>query len=176
MTVPLVSSTQPGYTLLRGQGAIVVEDFRREGRFSAVTPEDSAPTQSSISISIPGTSGGFGSLIAAAEAPRRFELSDISLFVSLAQTLGAAIERSRAIASSSAILPGPTRSSPPNSKRRNNRGRTEAAGRFGGATTPPYAATLAERIDRAPCAIPRLTALTTALSVAVTMFGSSPAP
>ncbi|HET6832043.1 MAG TPA: EAL domain-containing protein [Solirubrobacterales bacterium] len=99
MTVPLVTSTQPGYTLLRGQGAIVVEDFRREGRFSAVAPADAAPTQSSISIRIPGTSGGFGSLIAAAEAPRRFELSDISLFVSLAQTLGAAIERSRAIES-----------------------------------------------------------------------------
>jgi len=30
--VPLVTSTQPGYTLLRGQGAIVVEDFRREHR------------------------------------------------------------------------------------------------------------------------------------------------
>lgn len=99
ITVPLVTSTQPGYTLLRGQGAIVVEDFRREGRFSAVAPEGSAPTQSSISIRIPGTSGGFGSLIAAAEAPRRFELSDISLFVSLAQTLGAAIERARAIES-----------------------------------------------------------------------------
>jgi diguanylate cyclase (GGDEF)-like protein/PAS domain S-box-containing protein len=95
-TVPLVTSTQPGYTLLRGQGAIVVEDFRREGRFSAVAPEESAPTESSISIRIPGTAGGFGSLIAAAEAPRRFELSDISLFVSLAQTLGAAIERARA--------------------------------------------------------------------------------
>ena len=39
MTVPLVTSTQPGYTLLRGQGAIVVEDFRREGRFGAVAPE-----------------------------------------------------------------------------------------------------------------------------------------
>jgi diguanylate cyclase (GGDEF)-like protein/PAS domain S-box-containing protein len=99
LTVPLVTSTQPGYTLLRGQGAIVVEDFRREGRFSAVAPEGAAPTQGSISIRIPGTSGGFGSLIAASEAPRRFELSDISLFVSLAQTLGAAIERSRAIAS-----------------------------------------------------------------------------
>jgi diguanylate cyclase (GGDEF)-like protein/PAS domain S-box-containing protein len=99
MTVPLATSTQPGYTLLRGQGAIVVEDFRREGRFAAVTPEGAAPTQSSISIRIPGTAGGFGSLIAAGETPRRFELSDISLFVSLAQTLGAAIERSRAIAS-----------------------------------------------------------------------------
>jgi diguanylate cyclase (GGDEF)-like protein/PAS domain S-box-containing protein len=98
-TVPLATSTQPGYTLLRGQGAIVVEDFRREGRFAAVTPEGAAPTQSSISIRIPGTEGGFGSLIAAAQAPRRFELSDISLFVSLAQTLGAAIERSRAVAS-----------------------------------------------------------------------------
>ncbi len=91
--VPLVTSTQPGYTLLRGQGAIVVEDFRREGRFSAVAPEEAAPTQSSISIRIPGTSGGFGSLIAASETVRRFELTDISLFVSLAQTLGAAIER-----------------------------------------------------------------------------------
>jgi diguanylate cyclase (GGDEF)-like protein/PAS domain S-box-containing protein len=97
MTVPLVTSTQPGYTLLRGQGAIVVEDFRREGRFTAIAPDEAPPTQSSISIRIPGTSGGFGSLIAASETVRRFELSDISLFVSLAQTLGAAIERSRAI-------------------------------------------------------------------------------
>ena len=97
LTVPLATSIQPGYTLLRGQGAIVVEDFRREGRFSDVKPEEAAPAQSSISIRIPGTSGGFGSLIAASETLRRFELSDISLFVSLAQTLGAAIERSRAI-------------------------------------------------------------------------------
>jgi diguanylate cyclase (GGDEF)-like protein/PAS domain S-box-containing protein len=97
--VPLITSTQPGYTLLRGQGAIVVEDFRREGRFSAVAPEEAAPTQSSISIRIPGGSGGFGSLIAASETVRRFELSDISLFVSLAQTLGAAIERTIAIES-----------------------------------------------------------------------------
>ena len=67
------------------------------GRFSDVKPEEAAPAQSSISIRIPGTSGGFGSLIAASETLRRFELSDISLFVSLAQTLGAAIERSRAI-------------------------------------------------------------------------------
>ncbi len=96
-TIPLATSTQPGYTLLRGQGAIVVEDFRREGRFGPVGPAEAAPIQSSISIRIPGTSGGFGSLIAASEAPRRFELSDISLFVSLAQTLGAAIERSRAV-------------------------------------------------------------------------------
>jgi diguanylate cyclase (GGDEF)-like protein/PAS domain S-box-containing protein len=95
--VPLVTSTQPGYTLLRGQGAIVVEDFRREGRFGAVGPDEAASPQSSISIRIPGTSGGFGSLIAASETLRRFELSDISLFVSLAQTLGAAIERARAI-------------------------------------------------------------------------------
>ena len=95
--VPLVTSTQPGYTLLRGQGAIVVEDFRREGRFGAVGPDGAASPQSSISIRIPGTSGGFGSLIAASETLRRFELSDISLFVSLAQTLGAAIERARAI-------------------------------------------------------------------------------
>ncbi len=95
--VPLATATQPGYTLLRGQGAIVVEDFRREGRFNSIGPEEAAPVQSSISIRIPGTSGGFGSLVAAAEEPRRFELSDISLFVSLAQTLGAAIERSRAI-------------------------------------------------------------------------------
>ncbi len=97
LTVPLATSIQPGYTLLRGQGAIVVEDFRREGRFSDVKPEEAGPAQSSISIRIPGTSGGFGSLIAASETLRRFELSDISLFVSLAQTLGAAIERARAI-------------------------------------------------------------------------------
>ncbi|MEZ5154627.1 MAG: EAL domain-containing protein [Solirubrobacterales bacterium] len=91
--IPLATATQPGYTLLRGQGAIVVEDFRREGRFEAIDPEEGPPTQSSISIRIPGSSGGFGSLIATAAAVRRFELSDISLFVSLAQTLGAAIER-----------------------------------------------------------------------------------
>jgi diguanylate cyclase (GGDEF)-like protein/PAS domain S-box-containing protein len=95
--VPLATATQPGYTLLRGQGAIVVEDFRREGRFNAIGPEATGPAQSSISIRIPGTHGGFGTLIASSESLRRFELSDISLFVSLAQTLGAAIERSRAI-------------------------------------------------------------------------------
>jgi diguanylate cyclase (GGDEF)-like protein/PAS domain S-box-containing protein len=97
--IPLTTETQPGYTLLRGQGAIVVEDFRREGRFRSVAPLEGAPAQSAMSIRIPGTSGGFGTLLAASESVRRFELSDISLFVSLAQTLGAAIERSRAIES-----------------------------------------------------------------------------
>jgi len=97
--VPLNASNQPGYTLLRGQGAIVVEDYRREGRFRSVEPVDGAPSKSSMSIRIPGANGGFGTLVAASESLRRFELSDISLFVSLAQTLGAAIERSRAIES-----------------------------------------------------------------------------
>ena len=55
--VPLATATQPGYTLLRGQGAIVVEDFRREGRFGSIGPIDAPPAQSSISIRIPGTSG-----------------------------------------------------------------------------------------------------------------------
>ena len=41
--VPLATATQPGYTLLRGQGAIVVEDFRREGRFSAIGPDGAGP-------------------------------------------------------------------------------------------------------------------------------------
>ena len=57
--VPLATATQPGYTLLRGQGAIVVEDFRREGRFGSIGPIDAPPAQSSISIRIPGTSGRF---------------------------------------------------------------------------------------------------------------------
>ena len=41
--VPLATATQPGYTLLRGQGAIVVEDFRREGRFGSIGPIDAPP-------------------------------------------------------------------------------------------------------------------------------------
>ena len=58
--VPLATANQPGYTMLRGQGAIVVEDFRREGRFGPIGPTRPRPAQSAISVRIPGTQGGFG--------------------------------------------------------------------------------------------------------------------
>lgn len=92
---PIETANQPGYTLLRGQGAIVVEDYRREGRFQAVEPIGSPSVQSSVSVRIPGGDGGFGVLAVAVYSPRRFELSDVSLMESLAQLLGAAIERVR---------------------------------------------------------------------------------
>lgn len=94
-TIPLSTSNQPGYTVLRGHGAVVVEDFRREGRFSSVEPLDTAPVQSSISIRIGGDGAGFGAFVISSQSLRRFELSDIALVESLAQLLGAAIERLR---------------------------------------------------------------------------------
>lgn len=93
--IPLSSANQPGYTMLRGQGAVVVEDFRREGRFAPVEPGDAMPVQSGISVRIPGEQAGFGALVVCCRNPRRFQLSDISLAESLAQLLGAAIERVR---------------------------------------------------------------------------------
>lgn len=93
--IPFSSASQPGYTMLRGQGAVVVEDIRREGRFAPVDHEGAPPVQSSISVRIPGDAGGFGALVACSHSPRRFQLSDISLVESLAQLLGAAIERVR---------------------------------------------------------------------------------
>lgn len=93
--IPFSTANQPGYTLLRGQGAVVVEDFRREGRFQPVGGVDSAPVQSAISVRIPGDEGGYGALVVCSYSLRRFELSDISLIESLAQLLGAAIERVR---------------------------------------------------------------------------------
>jgi len=91
--VPFTTANQAGYTLLRGQGAIVVEDFRREGRFASIDPPDATPVQSAISVRIPGEEQGFGAFVVSSEGLRRFELSDISLVESLAQLLGAAIER-----------------------------------------------------------------------------------
>ena len=94
--IPLDASNQPGYTVLRGQGALVVEDFRREGRFNPVEPLDSQPVQSAISIRIGGErEAAFGSLVVTSDSLRRFALSDISLVESLGQLLGAAIERTR---------------------------------------------------------------------------------
>jgi diguanylate cyclase (GGDEF)-like protein/PAS domain S-box-containing protein len=93
--IPLTASTQPGYTMLRAHGALVVEDFRREGRFGSVEPPDSPAVQSAISARIGGEGDGFGSFVISSQALRRFELSDISLVESLAQLLGAAIERIR---------------------------------------------------------------------------------
>ncbi|MDQ3103135.1 MAG: EAL domain-containing protein [Actinomycetota bacterium] len=93
MRIPLTTTSQPGFTILRGQGAVVVEDFRREGRFAPVEPADMTPIQSSISMRIPGDDSGFGALVVCSHSPRRFQLSDISLIESLAQLLGAAIER-----------------------------------------------------------------------------------
>lgn len=93
--IPLVPSNQPGYTILRGQGAVVIEDFRREGRFQPIEPPDEPPVQSAISVRIPGAGGGFGAFVVCSQSLRRFELSDISLIESLAQLLGAAIERVR---------------------------------------------------------------------------------
>ncbi len=93
--IPLEASNQPGYTVLRGHGALVVEDFRREGRFTPVEPLDAQPVQSAISIRIGGEREPFGSLVVTSDTLRRFDLSDISLLESLAQLLGAAIERMR---------------------------------------------------------------------------------
>lgn len=93
--VPLDASSQPGYTVLRGQGALVVEDFRREGRFNSVEPLDAQPVQSAISIRIGGEQEPFGALVVASSPLRRFDLSDVSLIESLGQLLGAAIERIR---------------------------------------------------------------------------------
>ena len=95
LRIPFDTATQPGYTLLRGQGAVVVEDFRREGRFAPVEPRDAPRIQSAISVRIPGEQTGFGAFVVSSESLRRFELSDISLVESLAQLLGAAIERVR---------------------------------------------------------------------------------
>lgn len=93
--IPLDATNQPGYTILRGHGAVVVEDFRREGRFTPVQPLDAPPVQSAISIRIGGEVDAFGSLVVTSDPLRRFELSDISLIESLGQLLGAAIERTR---------------------------------------------------------------------------------
>ena len=99
--IPLAPANQPGYTVLRGQGAVVVEDFRREGRFQPVEPPDpdllpgTTSVQSAISVRIPGDEGAFGAFVVSSKSLRRFELSDISLIESLAQLLGAAIERVR---------------------------------------------------------------------------------
>lgn len=93
--IPLETATQPGYTLLRGQGAVIVEDFRREGRFQPVEEDAAVPVQSGISVRIGGSEDGFGVLAVCSSSIRRFELSDISLVESLAQLLGAAIERVR---------------------------------------------------------------------------------
>ena len=94
-TIPLSTANQPGYTLLRGQGAVVVEDFRREGRFHPAEASEGTFVQSAISARIGGGGAGFGALVVQSQALRRFELSDISLVESLAQLLGAAIERVR---------------------------------------------------------------------------------
>ena len=99
--IPLLPANQPGYTVLRGQGAVVVEDFRREGRFQPVEPPDddllpgTTSVKSAISVRIPGDNGAFGAFVVSSKELRRFELSDISLVESLAQLLGAAIERVR---------------------------------------------------------------------------------
>ncbi len=93
--IPLSASNQPGYTLLRGQGTMVVEDFRREGRFAPIGPQDLVPAASSLSIRIDGDGDGYGALVVSSDGARRFELSDIALVESLAQLLGAAIERTR---------------------------------------------------------------------------------
>ena len=99
--IPLLPGNQPGYTVLRGQGAVVVEDFRREGRFQPVEPPDddllpgTTSVKSAISVRIPGDNGAFGAFVVSSKELRRFELSDISLIESLAQLLGAAIERVR---------------------------------------------------------------------------------
>lgn len=93
--IPLNTANQPGYTLLRSHGTLVVEDFRREGRFSSVEPLDTAPVQSSISVRIGGEGDGFGAFVVSSQSLRQFELSDIALAESLAQLLGAAIDRTR---------------------------------------------------------------------------------
>ncbi|WP_290650159.1 EAL domain-containing protein [Aquisalimonas sp.] len=93
-TVSAAPDSQAGYTLV-SDGAVLVEDLRREDRFTAPPLLSEHGVMSGISIVIPGEQRPWGVLAAYAGAPRAFSTEDVEFIESVTHLLAGAADRAR---------------------------------------------------------------------------------
>ncbi len=89
------ATSQPGYTLLRGE-PVIVEDAADERRFTLERELLERGVVSSMSVPIQGAPEPYGVLVTHSELGRRFTRDDISFMVAISNILAAPAERSRA--------------------------------------------------------------------------------
>jgi len=94
-TVPAGTESQAGYTLLSPE-PVIVEDLRREGRFTGPPLLHDHGVVSGVSVIIQGPARPYGVLGAHTTSRRAFTKDDVHFLQAVANTLGTAIERKRA--------------------------------------------------------------------------------
>jgi PAS domain S-box-containing protein len=92
--VPTGLSSQSGYTVLTGQ-PVIVEEMKRETRFTASALVLDRQLRSSVSVLIEGRERPLGVLIAFTRETRAFIQDDVHFLQSVANVLTAAIQRER---------------------------------------------------------------------------------
>ena len=91
--VPAGSKSQAGHTLLRDD-PVVVDDLRKEARFTAPRLLKEHGAVSGISCVLRGERGEkWGVLAAHSDAPRRFTIEDVAFLVGVANVVSGAIQR-----------------------------------------------------------------------------------
>lgn len=95
LVIPVDVRSQPGFNVLTG-GSVFVDDVSRETRFSPPDFVREHGASSGFSVSIPGPERAFGVIGGHVREQRTFSADDASFLQSVANVLGAAIERSRA--------------------------------------------------------------------------------
>lgn len=91
-TVSMGTESQAGFTLI-SRGAVTVEDFSKETRFSAPPLLKEHGIKSGISVVIQGSGKPFGVLGVHSAHPRVWSESDISFIQAIANTLSVALRR-----------------------------------------------------------------------------------
>lgn len=91
-TVNADKTSQAGFTLM-SRGAVTVEDFSKETRFSAPPLLKDHGVKSGISVIIQGSGKPFGILGIHSTSPRVWNQSDIDFIQTIANTLGVALRR-----------------------------------------------------------------------------------
>lgn len=95
ISVPAEPGTEVGYTLHVGE-PVVVQDIRRENRFSFAPPVVEQGAQSGLTVLIPGAERPYGVLGVYSKSSREFTDYDADFLEAVANMLGAAIARSHA--------------------------------------------------------------------------------
>ncbi|MDX6665308.1 MAG: hypothetical protein QOG68_1514 [Solirubrobacteraceae bacterium] len=88
-------TSHAGYTLT-ADAPVVIEDFTTESRFDDVKIMETQGIRSGVSVRIPGAGGPLGLLGAHARSPRQFSPHQLSFLQSVANIIGAAMERAAA--------------------------------------------------------------------------------
>jgi diguanylate cyclase (GGDEF)-like protein/PAS domain S-box-containing protein len=95
VTVPGGPNSQAGYTLTSAK-PVVVEDYKKETRFTTPPFVPGLPIASGVSVAIPGREQPFGVLAVGSGTARAFSEEDVTFLQGVANVLAAAVDRRRA--------------------------------------------------------------------------------